>query len=95
MALGTAGIHLIEGFPYIDSFYFMSMIATGQGPVPSASPVTPLGKIFTSMIAFISVGSMLTAFGFLFGPFLGKLWHVGKMKLEEELRLLEGKKKKD
>ena len=94
MTLGTVGIHRIEGFPYIDSFYFMSMIATGQGPISSANPVTPAGKIFTSVMAFISAGSMLAAFGFLFGPFLGKLWHIGLMKFEEELGILEGKKKK-
>ena len=88
MAIGTIGAHLIEKFSYMDSFYFTSMIATGQGPVGALTPVTPLGKLFTSLLAFVSVGSMLAAFGFLFGPFLGKLWRIGVLKLEEELHQL-------
>ena len=91
--LGTIGIHFIEGFSLVDSFYFTSMIATGQGPAPSISPATPLGKLFTCFMAFISVGSMVASLGFLFGPFFGKLWSIGVLKLEEEVELL--KKHKD
>ena len=89
LLLGTFGIHHIEGFSLIDSFYFTSMIATGQGPAPSISPVTLLGKLFTSFMAFISVGSMVASLGFLFGPFFGKLWRVGVVKFEEELEVLK------
>ncbi len=88
LLLGTFGIHSIEGFSLIDSFYFTSMIATGQGPAPSTSPVTTLGKLFTCFMAFISVGSMVASFGFLFGPFFGKLWRIGVIKFEEELEVL-------
>jgi len=88
--LGTIGIHFIEGFSWIDSFYFTSMIATGQGPAPSISPATFLGKLFTCFIAFVSVGSMVASLGFLFGPFFGKLWRIGIVKFEEEI---EGLKK--
>ena len=95
MVIGTVGIHLLEKFSYIDSFYFTSMIATGQGPVGPLAPVTSSGKIFTSILAFISVGSMLAAFGFLFGPFLGKLWRIGVWKLEEELHDLGQRKEKE
>ena len=64
------------------------MIATGQGPPPFISPVTASGKIFTCFFAFVSVGSMVASLGFLFGPFLGKLWRIGVIKLEEELEEL-------
>ena len=97
MFLGTVGIHVIEGFSYIDSFYFTSMIATGQGPPPSISPVTSAGKLFTSLLAFVSVGAMVASLGFIFGPLLGKLWKVGIVKFEEELEVLhlhKDKKKK-
>lgn len=87
MGIGTVGIHLIEKMSYVDSLYFMSMIATAQGP--AIPPVTRWGKIFTSVIAFVSVGSVVAALGFLFGPFLGKLWRIGVSKLEEELHLLK------
>ena len=93
LLLGTIGIHLIEGFSFVDSFYFTSMIATGQGPAPSNFPVTPLGKLFTCFLAFISVGSIAISLGFLFGPFFGKLLKIGILKFEEELELL--KKHKD
>lgn len=85
---GTLGMHFIEGFNYIDSFYFTSMIATGQGPPPLISPVSGLGKLFTSFLAFVSVGAMVASFGFLLGPFLGKLWKIGIIKLEEEIKSL-------
>lgn len=89
MMLGTFGIHFFEDFSYVDSFFFTSMIATGQGPVGDLAPQTTPGKIFTAFLAFISVGTLLAALGFLFGPFLGKLWKVGIVKFEEELHLLE------
>ncbi len=91
LSLGTFGFHWFEGFSYIDSFYFASMIATGQGPAPNTTPVTPLGKLFTCFFAFISMGSMIASLGFLFGPFCGKLWRVGVIKLEEELHLIKHK----
>ena len=93
MVVGTVGIHWIERLSYVDSFYFMSMIATAQGP--AFAPATDAGKIFTSIIAFVSVGSVVAALGFIFGPFLGKLWRVGVIKFEEELQLLGKGKKKD
>ena len=87
MGLGTIGFHRIEHFSYTDAFYFASMIATGQGPAPSLFPVTSAGKFFTCLFAYISVGSMVAALGFIFGPFLGLLFRIGVIKLEEELHL--------
>ena len=92
--IGTVGIHRLENFSYVDSFFFTSMIATGQGPVGSLAPRTVTGKIFTSALAFVSVGTLLAALGFVFGPFLGKLWRIGVLKLEEEIQVLSGKEKK-
>ena len=89
VTLGTLGIHFLEDFSYMDSFFFTSMIATGQGPVGDLSPQTTAGKLFTSFLAFVSVGALLAALGFLFGPFLWKLWKVGIMKFEEEIHLIE------
>ena len=84
MVVGTVGIHYLEGFSYLDAFYFMSMIATAQGPM--VIPQTTAGKIFASLMAFISVGGGVAALGFLFGPFFGKIWRIGVEHLEEELR---------
>jgi voltage-gated potassium channel len=81
--VGTIGIHLIEGWSYLDSFYFTSFIATGQGPPGSLVLNDDAGKIFSSVLAFVSVGTVVTALLFLFGPFLGRLLREGEGKLEE------------
>ena len=82
MVLGTVGMHCIEGMSYLDAFYFMSMIATAQGP--TITPVTCFGKIFSSVMAFLSVGIVVAALGFLFGPLLGVLWKIGANHLEKD-----------
>ena len=93
LSLGTFGFHWLEGFSFLDAFYFSSMIATGQGPAPNVIPVTPGGKVFTCLFAFVSVGSMIASLGFLFGPFMGKLWRFGMLTLEKDLEMLQHKKK--
>ena len=67
----------------------MSMIATAQGP--SVVPATAAGKIFASMMAFVSIGFVVAALGFLFGPFLGLLWRIGHDRFEEEIELFKKK----
>ncbi len=83
MAVGTLGMQAIERISLLDAFYFMSMLATSQGP--TYIPQTALGKIFASFMAFISVGAVVASVGFLFGPFLGELWHVGVKRFEERI----------
>ena len=75
MVVGTVGMHKIEKMAYIDAFYFISMIATAQGP--TFAPATTAGKLFASLMSFVAVGVVVTSIGFLFGPFLGQLWHIG------------------
>lgn len=82
MLVGTVGVHCIEQMSYLDAFYFMSMIATGQGPF--YTPHTTTGKIFIAFMSFVSVGAVVTSLGFLFGPFMGQLWHIGRVTFEEE-----------
>jgi hypothetical protein len=91
MAIGTVGMHRLEYLPWLEAFYFMSMIATGQGPI--YTPVTSAGMVFVSVMAFVSVGTVVAALGFLFGPFFGQLWHIGRRKLEEEIHLLKKEKR--
>ncbi len=82
MVFGTTGLHLIEGLSWFDAFYFMSMIATAQGPT---SPLNSNGaKIFASVMAFISFGFIVAALSFLFGPLLGKLGLIGVEHLQEQ-----------
>jgi uncharacterized oligopeptide transporter (OPT) family protein len=93
--IGTLAMHFIEGWSYLDSFYFTSFIATGQGPPSNLQPASALGKVFSSLLAFVSVGTVITALLFLFGPFLGRVLKAGEEKLEEVEKELEGKGKQD
>ncbi len=89
MVIGTAGMCHFEKMTYLDAFYFMSMIATAQGP--TIIPVTTGGKLFASFMAFLSVGTVVAALGFLFGPFMGKLWKIGAEKIIEAEEKVEHK----
>lgn len=82
LILGTLGFHYIEHYSYVDSFYFISMLATAQGP--AYAPSSTLGKIFASVMAFISVGAVIFALAFIFGPFFGKLFKIGVRDFEKE-----------
>ena len=89
LAVGTEGIHVLEGWTYIDSFYFMSLLATTQGP--SASPKTDTGKIFASVMAFVSVGAALSAVAFVFGPLFGTFLKEGIDYVEKEAEKIRAK----
>ena len=84
VTLGTIGMRRLEGMSLLDAFYFVSMIATAQGP-PSA-PATAAGKLFAAFMAYLSVGTVVAALGFFFGPFFGQLWHAGVKWLEDETK---------
>lgn len=82
LLVGTVGFHYIEHYSYVESFYFVSMLATAEGP--ASTPATGLGKIFASVIAFFSIGTVIFATAFLLGPFFGKLIKIGEEKFEDE-----------
>ena len=48
MTVGTVGMMLLEAWGLIDSFYFMALIATAEGP--AATPATAAGKIFAAVM---------------------------------------------
>jgi len=86
MTVGVIGTKLLTGWAWIDSFYFMSMVATAQGP-PNAPP-NFWSKIFVAIMAFVSIGTLITAIGVIFGPFLGYVFHKGmtfaQLEIEKE-----------
>lgn len=86
LAAGTVGFHLIEHYSYINSFYFVSMLATAEGP--ATTPATFLGKIFASAMAFVSVGSVIFALAYIFGPFVAKVAGLSERRLEREEKVL-------
>jgi hypothetical protein len=87
LAVGTIGFHLIEGMSYVDGFYFESMMAAGQGP-PFAL-YTDSGKIFASIMGFVSVITVIASLLFNLLPSLGRLWREGLELVEKEARTLE------
>ena len=70
LVIGTVGFRIIAGTDWVDSFYFESMLATGQGPPFPLT--TDDAKLFASAMAFISVGSVVTAIFFTLGPILAR-----------------------
>lgn len=87
MIAGTVGLHYIEGYSYLYAFYYTSMVATGQGP--TTTPSTPLGLLFVSILAFVSIGTVVSALVFVFGPFVISLAKVSAEKVEEEAKKVE------
>jgi hypothetical protein len=87
MIVGVIGFHYIEGMNYVNALYFESMLATGQGP--PLTLVTDEGKIFASIMAFVSIGSILTTIVYTLGPVLSSVWREGLDRVETEARKLE------
>jgi len=69
MAIGTIGMMFLEGWDPVTSFYFMALLATEEGP--ALSPLTVAGKLFASLMAFVSIGAAISAITFTFGPLFG------------------------
>lgn len=89
MIVGTVGFHEIEGMDWVNAIYFESMLATGQGPPIQLN--TDAGKIFASIMAFVSVGSVISALVVTLAPILGELWKEGLDTIEKDARDAERK----
>jgi len=87
LAIGTLGFHLVAGTNAVDSFYFESMLATGQGPPFPLSSAS--AKLFAAAMAFLSVGTVVSTLILNLGPILGRLWREGFEFAEREVRQLE------
>jgi len=82
MAVGTIGMMILEGWDLVTSFYFMSFLATAEGP--AQSPMTVGGKIFASFLAFLSIGAAISAITFTSGPLFGSIFKEGFAYVERE-----------
>ena len=81
MAVGTLGMMSLEGWDIVTSFYFMSLLATAEGP--AQSPMTVGGKIFASFMAFVSIGAAISAITFTFVPLFGSILKEGFTYVEK------------
>ncbi len=87
LAIGTVGFYVATGSGWVNSFYFESMLATGQGP---PFPLTTDGaELFAAAMAFLSVGTVITTLLLNLGPILGRIWREGFELVERELRRAE------
>ena len=82
MAIGTVGMMFLEGWDPVTSFYFMALLATAEGP--ALSPLTVAGKLFASLMAFLSIGAAISAITFTFGPLFGYAIKEGFTYVEKE-----------
>jgi hypothetical protein len=85
MGVGIIGMKsLSPGWTWIESFYFMAMLGTAEGP--PMTPPTFWGEIFAGVMSFVSIGTLITAAGIIFGPALGYLFEKGRHFAHEEMR---------
>jgi hypothetical protein len=89
MAIGTIGMMSLEGWDPVTSFYFMALLATAEGP--ALSPLTVAGKLFASLMAFVSIGAAISAITFTFGPLFGAVLKEGFAYVEKEEDKLRAK----
>ena len=89
LATGTFGLMLLESWDAVNSFYFMALLATAEGP--AAIPATPAGKIFAAVMAFFSIGAAISAITFTFGPLFGTALRVGIRFAEREEETLKAR----
>jgi len=87
LAIGTIGFELIAGLSLVNSIYFESMLATGQGPPISLT--TDNAKIFASVMAFVSVGSVVSTLLFAVGPIVRRFWREEAERIEDGARRVE------
>jgi hypothetical protein len=87
MVIGIVGFHQIEGMDWVNALYFESMLATGQGPPLTLT--TDSGKIFASVMGFVSVGTVFTSLVVTLVPIISQLWREGLERVEKDAKTLE------
>lgn len=75
LAGGTVFYHLVEKLSLIDAFYFSSMTLTTVG-YGDFVPRTNIGKIFTSVFAFMGIGVFLGSAAVLFQTVLVRIHRI-------------------
>jgi hypothetical protein len=87
MVIGIVGFHQLEGMDWVNALYFESMLATGQGPPLALT--TDSGKIFASVMGFVSVGAVITSFIVTLVPLISQLWRESLERVEKDAKALE------
>jgi hypothetical protein len=87
MVIGIIGFHQLEGMDWVNAIYFESMLATGQGPPITLT--TDAGKLFASVMGFVSISAVFTSLIITLVPTISQLWREGLDKVERDAKVLE------
>jgi hypothetical protein len=87
MVIGILGFHQIEGMDWVNAIYFESMLATGQGPPLTLT--TDSGKIFASVMGFVSVGTVFTGLVVTLVPIISQIWRESLDRVERDAKKVE------
>jgi hypothetical protein len=81
LLLGTVVYHWLEGWSYLDAFYFcvISLATVGYGDI---TPTTPAGKMFTIVYVINGIVILLAMFD--------RIRAVRKEHIEERVRIRDG-----
>ena len=87
---GTLGYIFIEGWTVLDSFYMAAITVTTVG-FQEVRPLSPAGRVFTSLLIFFGVGTVLYILSSLTQSVVeGKLREMlGRRTLERKIRSLK------
>jgi hypothetical protein len=79
LLIGMIGYHRLGGLGWIESFYYSSMILSGEGPPPDPQPLTGAALLhfhtFAGFYALFSGVTFITMVGVLFAPALHRFLH--------------------
>ncbi len=73
LLIGMIGYHVIEGYPWVDSFLNASMLMGGMGPVDALH--TDAGKVFAGSYAMYCGLIELVAVGIFAAPIFHRFLH--------------------
>jgi hypothetical protein len=82
LAIGAAGYHWLDGFPWLDAVLNAAMILSGMGPVDPI--ITTPGKIFATVYALFSGFVFLTIGAILFAPLFHRMVHRFHVETDED-----------
>lgn len=89
LLIGTWVFHHVEGWSYLDSFYFSAITLTTVG-YGDFAPTTPAGKLLTVLYVFVGIG-LLVAFLSLFANNLIQSVMENREKLHGQVAGIHGK----
>ena len=79
LLIGMTGYHRLGGLGWVDSFYYASMILSGEGPPPDPQALTATGlldlHLFAGFYALFSGVTFITMVGVLFAPAIHRFLH--------------------